>query len=271
MQPERIQLTHEKATALLTLFARARQSRSADPVLPDPWAERALARIDYPFERIHGRAWLHGGEWRDRLLAARARQLDEWTRQFLAEHPRATVLHLGCGLDSRIFRVDPPAGVRWLDVDYAEMIELRRHLYPERAGYTAIGVPLTDLAWLDSLLAEGPVLAVAEGVFMYLTEDALAAMLRRIVGHFSSGRLAFDVHSRRIVRLQEITGMDVHGTGAHFRWGMRSRADIPRLEPRLRFRARRSGATLAEEVGLAWPGPLLIRLFGAMNCLLYEF
>lgn len=264
-QLEQVKLTDTRATALLTLVARARQSRSADPVLRDPWAEAALARIDYPLER------LRGGEWRDRLLAARARQLDDWTREFLAEHPRATVLHLGCGLDSRVFRIDPPATTRWLDVDYPETIELRRRLYPERAGYTTVGKPLTDLAWLDSLLAEGPVLAVAEGVFMYLAEDELATLLRRVVGHFSSGRLAFDSHSRRIVRLQEITGTSVHGTGARFRWGMRSRADIPRLEPRLRFRARRPGATLAEEVGLAWPGPLLIRLFGAMTCLLYEF
>ncbi len=264
-QLERVKLTDTKATALLTLYARARQSRSPDPVLPDPWAEQAIARIDYPFEGVRG------GEWRDRLLAARARQLDDWTREFLAEHPQATVLHLGCGLDSRAFRIEAPAGVRWLDVDYPETIALRRRLYPERPGYTTIGVPLTDLAWLDSLLAGGPVLALAEGVFMYLTEDALATLLRRVVGHFSSGRLACDVHSRRIVRLQEITGTDVHGTGARFRWGMRSRADIPRLEPRLRFRARRSGAALAEEVGLAWPGPLLIRIFGAMTCLLYEF
>ncbi len=265
-EAERAQLTAEKETALLTLFARARQSRSADPVLRDPWAEQALARIDYPFER------LRGGEWRDRLLAARARQLDRWTREFLAEHPCATVLHLGCGLDSRVFRVDPPAGVHWLDVDYPETIELRRSLYPDPPGdYRLVGSPLSDLGWLDSLVAEGPAMVVAEGVFMYLTEDTLAASLRRIVGHFSSGHLAFDVHSRRIVRLQELTRSNVHGTGARFRWGMRTRGDIPRLEPRLRFRLRRSGAALAQEVGLAWPGPLLVRVFGAMNCLLYEF
>ncbi len=263
---EHIELTEEKATALVTLFARARQSRSSRPVLADPWAEQALERIDYPFER------LAGGEWRDRLLAARARQLDAWTREFLAEHPRATVLHLGCGLDSRVFRVEPPAGVRWLDVDYPETIELRRRLYPEPPGdYRMVGASLTDPVWLDSVLAQSPVLVVAEGVFMYLPEAALASLLRRIVGHFSSGRLAFDVHSRRIVRLQELTRKSVHDTGARFRWGMRTRADIPRLEPRLRFRLRRSGASLAQEVGLAWPGPLLVRAFGAMTLLQYEF
>jgi hypothetical protein len=35
----------------------------------------------------------------------RAKHLDDWTREFLAAHRRATVLHLGCGLDSRVFRV----------------------------------------------------------------------------------------------------------------------------------------------------------------------
>ena len=44
----------------------------------------------------------------------------------LADHPDATVLHVGCGMDSRVFRVDPPATVQWFDVDYPDVIELRR-------------------------------------------------------------------------------------------------------------------------------------------------
>jgi len=58
------------------------------------------------------------------------------------------MLHLGCGLDSRVYRIDPPASVRWFDVDYPEVIALRRHLYPERAGYRVIGSSLADLSWL---------------------------------------------------------------------------------------------------------------------------
>jgi len=37
-------------------------------------------------------------------------------------------------MDSRVFRVDPPASVQWFDVDYPDVIDLRRSLFPERAA-----------------------------------------------------------------------------------------------------------------------------------------
>jgi hypothetical protein len=50
----------------------------------------------------------------------RAKQLMGGPEISWRAHPQATVLHLGCGLDSRVFRVDPPPSVRWYDVDQAE-------------------------------------------------------------------------------------------------------------------------------------------------------
>jgi hypothetical protein len=48
----------------------------------------------------------------------------------LRANPVATVLHLGCGLDSRVFRIDPPPTVRWFDaVPFLTM----RELFPELA------------------------------------------------------------------------------------------------------------------------------------------
>ena len=48
-----------------------------------------------------------------------------------------------------VFRIDPPANVQWFDVDYPDVIDLRRQLFPERgASYHLIGAPLDDLRWL---------------------------------------------------------------------------------------------------------------------------
>ena len=87
--------TKEKETLLATLYARAMESRSANPILRDEMAEDAVRRIDYDFDRLKV----------DTLsIAMRAKQFDLWTAEFLAGHPDAIVLHLGCGLDSRVFR-----------------------------------------------------------------------------------------------------------------------------------------------------------------------
>ena len=88
-------------------------------------------------------------------------------RRFSDRHPDAVVLHLGCGLDSRVFRLDPPATVQWFDVDQPDVIELRRKLYSDRDGYQMIASSVTDPAWLESIPADRPVLVVAEGLLMY--------------------------------------------------------------------------------------------------------
>ena len=50
------------------------------------------------------------------------------------------------------------------------MIALRRKLYDDRDGYRMIGSSVTDETWLDEILTDRPMLMVAEGLVMYLTE-----------------------------------------------------------------------------------------------------
>jgi O-methyltransferase involved in polyketide biosynthesis len=59
----------------------------------------------------------------------RAKQLDDWSTDFLRRHPNAVVLHLGCGMDTRAFRLHPPETVQWFDVDQPDVIAFRRKLY----------------------------------------------------------------------------------------------------------------------------------------------
>jgi O-methyltransferase involved in polyketide biosynthesis len=103
-----------------TLYGRALESRSAHPILRDPHAKRVVGMIDYDFRKLGVQGVVVTS------IALRARPFDSWTAAFLARHPQATVLHLGCGLDSRAERLDPAPGVAWFDVDYPEVIELRR-------------------------------------------------------------------------------------------------------------------------------------------------
>jgi O-methyltransferase involved in polyketide biosynthesis len=53
------------------------------------------------------------------IAATRAATFDLLTTRFLADHPDAVVLQVGCGMDSRAFRVNPPASVQWFDVDFS--------------------------------------------------------------------------------------------------------------------------------------------------------
>jgi O-methyltransferase involved in polyketide biosynthesis len=271
MGAEKIRFTKEKETNLITLYGRAAQSRSARPILPDAWAEEAVGRIEYDFAK------LKVGKTAGLLFASRARQLDAWTSDFLAKHPDAVVLHLGCGLDSRAFRIAPGPDAIWFDVDYPDVIEVRRSLYPERPDYRMIGSSLADLDWLREIPKDRPAWIVAEGVTMYLTEGIMKALLNALTDHFAGGGMAFDAHTPQMVEWFRKKNKDVRGTGATFHWGLGRPDDIRRLEPRLRCVDERRADRLEAFPSMPWNLRVLVRILSAfpatrmMRCLLYRF
>ncbi|MEW1753033.1 class I SAM-dependent methyltransferase [Streptomyces angustmyceticus] len=221
----RVRLTEEKETLLATLYGRALDSRAKRPILGDTLAADTVRRLDYDFRKMR----LSPGN--AAAVALRARQLDLWTARFLARHEEATVVHLGCGLDSRVHRLDPGPGVRWYDVDYPEVIALRRELCPERAGCTTVPSSVTDPAWTARIPSDRPAMIVAEGLLMYLTEQDGTALLRRLIAHVPGGELAFDAFSRFAIRAQRLNRVVVKA-GARLHWGTDA-AGIARLSPKL--------------------------------------
>jgi O-methyltransferase involved in polyketide biosynthesis len=214
------------------LSGRAIQSQWKNPILRDPWAEEAMRRIDYDLSKqLTGVAsW---SMWKDigpTIIATRAATFDLLTTRFLADHPDAVVIQVGCGMDSRAFRVNPPAGVQWFDVDYPDVIDLRRQLFPTRDNYDMIGAPLDDLRWLGDVSRNRPGLLIAEGVLHYLAETDVKALLNAVVTHFHGGQMIFDICNSMIVKR---AGSNVGGTGATYKWGLDDPQDIKRLEQKL--------------------------------------
>ena len=140
----KITLTKEQETLLIPLFAKAQNN----PVLADENARRVLDGVEYDFAR------LKVPEKTAVTLRIRAKQLDAYTRQFIAAHPNAIILHLGCGLDSRCLRVQHPEAL-WFDLDLPDVIELRREFFSETENYHMIASSVTDLAWIEQIPADG--------------------------------------------------------------------------------------------------------------------
>ncbi len=231
MTTDKLHFTKEKETMLMTLNGRAIQSQWKTPILPDPWAEEAMRHIDYDMRQRYGKlGWRLVGDLGCTIIATRAATFDLLTRRYLADHPDAIVLQVGCGMDSRAFRVNPPTTVEWFDVDYPDVIDLRRQLFPERAAYHLIGAPLDDLHWLDEVPRDRPGLLLAEGVLMYLSEAEVKALLQAVVGHFPNGQMIFDVVHPMILKR---VGSNVGGTGATYKWALNDPQDIKQLEPKL--------------------------------------
>lgn len=227
MTREKADLTGPQATMLATLYGRALHSRTDNPVLHDPYAEEAVERIDHDFSTT-------GLRGEDALsIALRGRKFDDLTADRLTADPEVTVLHLGCGLDSRGQRLAPPPSVEWYDVDFPDVIDLRRRIYPEREHHHTIGSSVTAPDLLHGIPNDKPVLVVAEGLTMYLEEADGIALLRRITEHFPSGHLICDVQSPLAVRWAHLLNGAVRAANARLKWGVRSGAELERAVPGL--------------------------------------
>ncbi|MFC1996600.1 class I SAM-dependent methyltransferase [Chloroflexota bacterium] len=203
-------LSPEQETLLITLYAKAQPD---NPLFFDPLAQHILTQVDYDFARLHIPYKTVV------LICQRAKKLDAVTRDFLAEHLDSMVLHLGCGLDSRFWRVDD-GRVNWYDLDMPPVVDLRRQFFTGGERYQLIGASVTDLEWMDTVISgRRPVLVVAEGLLMYLSEANVRRLVLRLHETFPGCRLIADVFSRLTAR-SATNHPSLKRTGATIGWGI---------------------------------------------------
>jgi O-methyltransferase involved in polyketide biosynthesis len=254
----KINLTREKATLLATLYARATESKSSSPIIKDEMAEQAIQKIDYDFLKL--KVDVIG-------ISMRAKQFDNWTNDFLARNPKAIVLQLGCGLDSRVYRINPTASVKWYDVDYPEVIELRSKLYPERQNYTTIGESLENTEWINQIQSNIPVFVILEGVSMYLNSEIMNSLLRHITSHFKNGEIAFDAISKSAFGMAK-RNKAIKETGATFGgFYVNNTEDLKQVAPQLQLVSESVTHKMPGYYKLPFAVKIAVRIFDAIPSL----
>lgn len=213
----KIQLNNEMETLLIPLYGKAKMSKTG--VFKDPYAEAAIGKLDYDYSRlkIQNKTQV--------MLAMRAAIMDDFCKGFIAENPNCLVLHLGCGLDARYMRAGLHVGL-WYDLDFPAVIDIKKQLYCETDSYKYIASSVTDLRWLDEIGAiENEVLVIAEGLFMYLSENEIKTLFNALKSRFRSYTIIFDAYSKLTAK-----GSKYHPslkrTGATIKWGVDSPGEI---------------------------------------------
>ncbi|GAB3922906.1 class I SAM-dependent methyltransferase [Kribbella albertanoniae] len=223
------ELVGAQQTLSPVLRAKALDNRLPDPILGDKYAEQAMRRLDPDYDT--GR---FGTSQMGLVAVVRAKAHDDWARTFLDDHPDAVVLHLGCGLDARVYRVDPPPTVAWYDLDYPSVIKLRQQFLPPREHYTLISSSVTDLSWLDQVPRDRPVLIIAEGLVPYLTESDLRRLLTHAVEAFPTGQIQLDTVAVWAWRTSK-WHPTLRKYGTQFHCGFDNPATIADWHPRLTY------------------------------------
>ncbi len=217
-------------TLLLPLWGRAVETRKSSPLLVDPTAAALIGRLGYDFSTIAAHihpitrlAWI-----------ARAIHIDRTVATFLVRRPRATIVNLGCGLDTTFERVDN-GQLTWVDLDLPDVIELRESLIPAGPRRRSLACSLLAPGWLEGLTADEGLILLAAGVLYYLDEKDVRVLLSRLATRLPGAELVFDVCSERGARIAnkrviEDGGMDASAT---LRWGVDRPWDLASWDSRI--------------------------------------
>jgi O-methyltransferase involved in polyketide biosynthesis len=216
-------------TLLITLYSRAMESQRPDALIKDEKAVALVAQMSYDFSKIKQIKMDNDDQV---TLALRNREFDRYARDFLARHPDAVVVHIGCGLDSRFERVDN-GSVEWYDLDVPEVIALRQKLLGgEAARYHSLPFSAFDPTWFERVKVHGPrpFLFLAEGVFMYFPEEQIKSLVCGLRDHFPGAELVFDAFSPYLVRMNNLRFALTH-YGARYHWGLKRGQILERWAP----------------------------------------
>jgi len=193
-------ISEASSTLLITLYARARETLSKDPIIKDPKAvemiemiRKEIAGSDNPIHRK-----ILKDSYNPKLavtMALRSRRFDRYVTDFLSENPGGTILNLGCGLDTRFYRMDNGT-VIWFDIDFPEVIELRKRFMEENPRHFFIGRSILEKEWLAETKTGGPYLILAEGVLMYLTEADVRELFSTIQKELGGAEIVCEVTNR---------------------------------------------------------------------------
>jgi methyltransferase (TIGR00027 family) len=173
------EITHVSDTALMVAACRAHETGLEDAYVRDPFAARLAGERGFAIlEKLPHANVLRIG------LAIRTRFIDELLLEALRDNPITTVLSVGCGLDTRPWRLNLQTNLRWIEIDFADVLDYKDQLMSGetlRCRRERLTVDLNDPVQRRAMYeaaGSAPALMITEGLLLYLpaaTVEALAA------------------------------------------------------------------------------------------------
>ena len=165
-------------TALWVAAYRAQETQRSDALFHDQFADLLVGEKGQNIAATMGRS--HLVSW---MVVVRTCLIDAFISELVAQGVD-TFLNLGAGLDTRPYRLPLPATLRWIEVDYPAIIDLKEARLrgkKSRCHLERVRLDLTDgparMKFFDEVSSRsGRVVILTEGVIPYLKEAEVAAL-----------------------------------------------------------------------------------------------
>ena len=171
-------------TLYIPLYGKAYVSRK-NIIIKDKKAEEIWGAAGFS---LKGKA---KSRWLAYFMAMRAVVYDEWIKSKLVNDAASVVLHIGCGLDSRVKRVSAE------NTNSADMRES---------------------GWKSRIAGNQNAMVILEGVSMYFAPEELLELLSSLAHHFTSVSLLMDCYSERAAKISKYKN-PIHEVGVNLVYG----------------------------------------------------
>ena len=211
MEKIKIENNTVSETLIIPLYGRAHCSKKYSEVFFEPEAERIVECLDYDFSALNYK------EFTMITWALRKKMLCDKAKEYLKEHPKATIVNLGCGADVSFASVDN-GQCRFINLDLPEVIAVREKMVSCSDREKNVAMDAFNTAWFDEVETspEDGLYVISGGVFMYFDEEVLRKLFIKLALRFPGGGICFDAcnmaglkKSNRIVKKSGNTGAPI--------------------------------------------------------------
>jgi len=185
------EITGVGLTALWVASLRAIASAATEPLINDEFAKHLAGNYGL---KIHKKIEGEGFQDSTRIaaIAKRTYLLDLLLLEAVQKNNIKQVVNLGCGLDTKPYRINFPSGVTFYEIDVSAVIEYKKkilnelHATPKCQQLISIAMDLTNKdEWATQLLQKGfdknkPSIFITEGLLYYLHDEEMNGVLKLI-------------------------------------------------------------------------------------------
>ena len=204
-------------TLIIPLYSRKICSSLYPNIYYDKTAVDLINQIDYDFSEIEKKSKSLMQRFGALEVAARQSDIAYEVNEYLKEHPFASVVNLGCGLDNTGRNCDN-GKCKIYNLDFPDVIKVRNELLPPEDREENIACNLNDVEWFDKIDKSNGVIFFASGVFYYFLDEEVKSLIVKMSSYFNDSVLVFDAAGKMTVKLISIwlNSLKVKEVGTYF-------------------------------------------------------
>lgn len=228
---KKIDLTGVPQTLLLPLIGRAKYSKMPYSPIYDDKAIQIVESLYYDFDRLLN---VKNVKQTTLFWIARAYHFDNAIKNYLKDYPAATIVNLGCGLDTTFHRINN-GRLSWVDIDLPDVIKLRNDLLAPTNQEKYIMKSILDFSWIEEVKQQGKdVFFFAGGVFMYFTHEQVKSIFTTMANHFPGANLIFDNISPKGLQYANKMLQDSDMKDAVLQWSIYNGKELEAWSPKIK-------------------------------------